>query len=99
MSNVNGEFPDAAQAVEGSSLLVNGRFMNEEHFDGVIPENEAPEEVNLEKELRFKALLLLLIFLIPTLVILYELLSGQITGPWMETVQPHLPQMDQIVTF
>lgn len=71
----------------------------DEQFDGVQPENDIPEDANFNQDLRYKALILLLIFLIPTIVMLYELLTGQITGWWVEAVQPHLPQLDQIVTF
>ncbi len=67
--------------------------------DGVQPENEIPEDADLGHNLRYKALLLLLIFLIPTLLLVYELFSGAVSGWWMQTVQPHLQQLDGIVTF
>lgn len=74
-------------------------FMFDDFYTGVQPENDIPEDARINHEFRYKAFLLLLVFLIPTLVILAELVSGQFTGWWSEAVQPHLPQMDRIVTF
>ncbi len=67
--------------------------------DGVQPENDIPEDADFGHDLRYKALLLLLVFLIPTLVLVYELLTGAVSGWWMKSVQPHLQQLDAIVIF
>jgi hypothetical protein len=71
-----------------------------EDFDGVQPENDLPEDMDLsDHTLRYKAILLLLAILIPALFIAFELLTGQISGWWVHSVQPHLPQLDQIINF
>ena len=83
----------------GQTISLSSPSRQEDLYDGVQPENDVPEDVIIHLELRYKAFLLLLVFLIPTLVILYELVSGQVTGTWAHTVQPHLPQFDRIATF
>jgi len=58
-----------------------------------------PGEVILDRANRIKAVLLLIIFLIPVVLALYELITQQVTGDVIEVVQPHLPQLDKIITF
>ena len=74
--------------------------MEDYHFDGVQPENDIPEDMDINRqELRYKALLLLLIFLIPTLLLIIEVMTGSLTGFWVEKIQPYLPQLKSIVSF
>ena len=74
--------------------------MEDYHFDGVQPENDIPEDVDInQQELRYKALLLLLIFLIPTILIVFELMTGSLSVWWIDKVEPHLPQLKTIVSF
>jgi hypothetical protein len=82
-------------------LAGNNRMMDPyDDFDGVQPENDLPEDMDLnEHTLRYKAILLLLAILIPSLFIAFELLTGQISGWWVHSIQPHLHQLDQIVNF
>ena len=69
-------------------------------FDGVQPENDLPEDAPIERRsLRFKALLLLVILLIPAFLIIFEIATGQISLFWEETIRPILPQIDNIVIF
>ena len=58
-----------------------------------------PGEVVLDRANRIKAVLLLIIFLIPVALALYELVTQQVTGDVIEVVQPYLPQLDKIITF
>ena len=74
--------------------------MGDHPFDGVQPDNSIPEDADInQQELRYKALLLLLVFLIPTILLVIEFLTGSVSGWWRETIQPHLPQLDTIVSF
>ena len=72
-------------------------------MDNKIPEilepAEIPEEITPEGGYRLKAVILLLIFLIPILLAVYELLSHQILGNFVQVVQPHIPQLDTVITF
>ena len=75
--------------------------MDDHHlFDGVQPENELPEDAPIGRgSIRLKALLLLLVLLIPTFLIVFEIATGQISLFWEETIKPILPQLGDIVTF
>jgi hypothetical protein len=74
--------------------------MEDYRFDGVEPDNSIPEDAEVnQRGLRYKALLLLLIFLIPTVLVIVELLTGSLSGWWVKTIQPHLPQLDRIISF
>jgi hypothetical protein len=65
----------------------------------IEPEIENPEEVETSSHiLRIKALVLLVVFLLPTLLILLELLTGQVSGLWNRTNLPPLPNF-KIVYF
>ena len=77
---------------------IDDEYLPQDTPDGVQPENETEEDED-EGGLRYKALLLLIIFLIPTIIVLVNLLSGNVQAGWMQTVHPHLPQMDQVLTF
>ncbi len=72
-------------------------------MDNKIPEilepADIPEEITPERGYRLKAVILLLIFLIPILLAVYELLSHQISGNFIQVVQPHIPQLDTVITF
>ena len=75
-------------------------MMEDYSFDGVQPENDIPEDTDINRqELRYKALLLLLIFLVPTILITIELVTGSLSGWWVDKIQPHLPQLKSIVNF
>lgn len=74
--------------------------MEDYNFDGVQPENDIPEDADINHyALRYKALLLLLIFLIPTLLFIIEVMTGSLSGLWTEKIQPFLPQLKSIVSF
>lgn len=74
--------------------------MEDYNFDGVQPENDIPEDADINRQtLRYKALLLLLIFLIPTLLFVIEVMTGSLSGLWTEKIQPFLPQLKSIVSF
>ena len=69
-------------------------------LDGVQPENDLPEDYPLENNaIRVKALILLLIFLIPTIIFLVEIATGGISLFWRQAIEPYLPQLDRIVIF
>jgi hypothetical protein len=71
-----------------------------EDLGGVQPDNDLPEDYPLENRgIRVKALLLLLVFLIPTIIFLVEIATGGISLFWRETIEPFLPQLDRIVNF
>jgi hypothetical protein len=97
MSSLNPR--QSGDLLPGQTISLSNPSIQEDLYDGVQPENDIPEDSNLNLELRYKAFLLLLVFLIPTLVIIYELVSAQVSGTWVHTVQPHLPQFDRIATF
>ena len=62
-------------------------------------ENEYTEELETSSQaLRIKAFVLLVIFLLPTLLIILELLTGQVSGLWNKTNLPPLPNF-KIVYF
>jgi hypothetical protein len=62
-------------------------------------ETENPEELETSSHaLRIKALILLVIFLLPTFIIILELLTGQVSGLWNRTNLPPLPNF-KIVYF
>ena len=55
-------------------------------------ENENPEEMEADhRGLRIKSLVLLFIFLLPSLLIILELLTGQVSGWWNKANLPPLP--------
>jgi len=72
-------------------------------MDNKIPDNlepeDIPEAITPQGGHRLKAVILLLIFLIPILLAVYELLSHQISGNFVQVVQPHIPQLDTVITF
>ncbi|MCJ7625598.1 MAG: hypothetical protein MUO76_19055 [Anaerolineaceae bacterium] len=71
-----------------------------EDVDGVQPENDLPEDYPLEnRTIRVKALILLLVFLIPTIILLVEIATGGISLFWRQSIEPFLPQLDRIVNF
>ena len=75
--------------------------MNEFNYsEGVQPENDLPEDAPIEhRSLRFKALLLLLVLFIPTILFILEITTGRISLFWQDSIQPILPQLYNIVNF
>ncbi len=62
-------------------------------------ENEYLEEQEENPHaLRIKALVLLVVFLLPSLLMLLELLTGQVSGWWNKTNLPPIPNF-KIVYF
>lgn len=71
-----------------------------EDLGGVQPDNDLPEDYPLEnRAIRVKALILLLVFLVPTIIFLVEIATGGVSLFWRETIVPYLPQLDRIVNF
>jgi len=70
-----------------------------ESLEEIQYEDEYPDEMdNDHRDLRIKSLILLFIFLLPSLLIILELLTGQVSGWWNKTNLPPLPNF-KIVYF
>ena len=64
---------------------------------------ETPDfEITVGKRKRlfqYRAVILLLVLLIPALIATYQLVSNHMSNEWVHAVQPHLPQLDSVITF
>jgi hypothetical protein len=81
-------------------MILQGVTMeNNEPLEGIEPEYETTDEGNAAGGIRYKTVILLLVFLIPMLITAFQLLSNQISGDFVHAVQPHLPQLDTVITF
>lgn len=71
----------------------------ENEIRGIPEVSEPPETELIETGFRLRAFILLLIVVIPIVLAVYELVSAQISAQTLQTVQPHLPQLDKVITF
>lgn len=71
--------------------------------DDEIQEYIEPQDLSENTDVgggyRFKALILLIIFLIPILIAAYELINHQLSGELFDTIQPHIPQLYRVILF
>ena len=65
---------------------------------GETHENNIPVETR-NRFYQYRAVILLLVLLIPALIAAYQLISNQLSNEWVHAVQPHLPQLDSVITF
>ena len=71
-----------------------------EGFGGVHPDDDLPEDIQPGRHgIRIKALVLLLVFLIPTIILILRITTGDVVLFLKEAIEPHLPQLDAIIHF
>lgn len=68
-------------------------------YEGVRPDDLYEDETDPEAGLRMKSLVLLLVFLLPTLLVVVELLTGKISGWFGHAVQPTPTILPTLVHF
>ena len=73
--------------------------MENELLEGIEAEYETTNDGSEIGTMRYKVVILLLVFLIPMLIAAFQLLSSQVSGDFVHAVQPHLPQLDTVITF
>jgi hypothetical protein len=69
-----------------------------EFQDGVQPEEGAVEDATPSSTagLRLKSLILLGIFVLPTVLTILEILTGRVSGWWVEKAAPLLPYIELV---
>ena len=68
-----------------------------ESLEEIQSEYDYPEDFKpSSQDLRIKALVLLLVFLLPSIFIILEVLTGQVSGWWNENAVPLIPHIELV---